>query len=300
MKLRTNFIFIITITISMLYNYSSEAGTVLRSMENEFIKLISNISPSVVEISATRHSRSLRGERMASENIGSGVIYDENGHIITTESVIIGSRKIEVRLSDGRTYDAKVVGTDTGSGIAVIKINADDINAVTIGNSDKLLPGSWVITIGRSYGELPTISFGIVSGLEAIPNRPAYYEAIRIDANISPGNSGGAVVDMDGNLIGIIAATIAEPRTLDFSKTFPGIIRERILPEDKYNEKLEVTFLGHGKQNFAIPINYVRKVADDLIKYGKIDRGWLGVYIETIRDERIKKSWHGINRRSNR
>ncbi len=288
--MKTKVIFILIAILFMLYNYPSSAGNILRSMEGEFIKIINNISPSIVEISATKFMRSPRDGRMTNENIGSGVIYDENGYIITTESVIIGARKIEVRLHDGRTYDAKVVGADSGSGIAVIKINAENLNTPDFGNSDKLRPGSWVIAMGRSYGELPTISFGIVSGWELIPNRPPYFFAIRIDANINPGNSGGAVTDMDGNLIGIIAATIAEPRTLDLSKTFPGIIREQVRSADRFGEKLEVTLFGHGKQNFVIPINYARKIADELITNGKVERGWLGIYIETTRDERIKKA----------
>ncbi|MGQ9607865.1 MAG: S1C family serine protease [bacterium] len=288
--MKVKFIFILIIGLFILYNYPSNASNILRSMESEFIKIIGNISPSIVEISATKLMRSPRGDRVSNKNIGTGVIYDENGNIITTESVIAGSKKIEVSLYDGKTYDAKVIGTDAGSGIAVIKINAENLNVPNMGNSDKLRSGSWVITIGRSYGESSTISSGIVSGFEIIPNRPAYYEAIRIDANINPGNSGGAVVDMDGNLIGIILATIAEPRTLDFSRTFPEIIKERIYPLDRLDEKLEVTLLGHGKQNFAIPINYARKIADDLIRYGKIERGWLGIYIEPVEDGRIKKA----------
>lgn len=288
--MKAKFIFILIIGLFILYSYPSNASNILRSMESEFIKIISNISPSIVEISATKLLRSPRGDRVSNKSIGTGVIYDENGNIITTESVIIGSKKIEVSLHDGKTYDAKVVGIDAGSGIAVININAENLNVPSIGNSDKLRPGSWVITMGRSYGESSTISFGIVGGFEVIPNRPAYYEAIRIDANISPGNSGGAIVDMDGNLIGIISATIAEPRILDFSKTFPEIIKERIYPLDRLGEKLEVTLLGHGKQNFAIPINYARKIADDLIRYGKVERGWLGIYIEPVEDGRIKKA----------
>jgi serine protease Do len=276
------------------------ADTIARTLEKEFIRIVNNVSPSIVEISATRRELLKRPSGFR-EKVGSGVIIDRKGYIVTTESVVGNSNKIKVTLADGRKLNARLIGVDPATDLAVIKIDADNLSLVVIGNSNNIRSGSWVLTIGQSYGTAPTISFGIINGMEPIPDRHSYYDAMRINARIRPGNSGGAVIDMDGNLVGIITAASAETRIIDFSP-LEDKIKEKLpdaqgfwrFKRDEDNSfSMQVPFQGSFFRDdgdaFAIPINFVKGIVDDLIEFGKIERGWLGVLIQPIGDEIAKK-----------
>jgi S1-C subfamily serine protease len=234
--MRVRQISILTFTIvvtSVMCGQSMASDDILRSMEEEFTKIVEDVSPAIVEIKAAKSS-SIRQSRSSAirEDIGTGIIIDRKGHIVTTESVVGGADKIGVTLADGRAFEAEIVGTDRETDIALIKVvDVEDLPAVLLGDSDNVRSGSWVITIGRSYGKCPTVSFGIVSGVEPVPGRPAYYDAIKINASVSPGNSGGGVIDMNGKVVGIITAAAAEPRAIDFAPLSPGTLRIPELPE---------------------------------------------------------------------
>jgi len=304
MKIKNVGLMLIIASILVSCSQYLTADTLLRSIEKEFIRIVNNASPSIVEISATKHNPIKRLQfRALREKVGTGIIIDEEGYIVTTESVVGGSNKIEVTLFDGKNFDAKIVGVDPATDIALIKIGAENLPVASLGNSDSISSGSWVLTIGRSYGEAPTLSFGIVNGTESPPDRPAYYDAIRINANVSPGNSGGGVIDMDGKLVGIIIAAIAEPRTIDFFEPFfeslEDISKDEVRSQgrDTYWSVLRKddgslvrgSFLGVREEIFAIPINFAKKIVDDLIEYGEVERGWLGVFIQPVRREDIKR-----------
>jgi len=293
---------IIVILVIILCGQSLHANGILRSMEKEFIRMVNKVSPSIVEISASKRSRIAS---IKQENVGTGIIISGEGHIVTTESVVEGANKVQVTLMDGRSFDGKVVGADPASDIAVISINTANLPVIAMGNSDTIRYASWILTLGRSYGESPTISFGIVNGFEVMPHKPAYYKAIKITANASPGNSGGAAIDMDGNLVGIVTAGISEPRIVDFGSEIKNLRPDELMKEaEKFRSRIEGgyqteigntagmlrgTFFGGREGSFAIPINYARKIVGDLIEYGEIERGWLGVHIDNIDYNRMRR-----------
>jgi len=187
------------------------------------------------------------------ESIGSGVILDAaNGYILTNAHVLRGAKTITVTLSDGRVFKAKLIGADQPSDIAVLQIKADQLTAAPQGNSDKLKVGDFVAAIGNPFGLNQTVTSGIVSGLERSGlGIEGYENFIQTDASINPGNSGGALINLQGQVVGINTA---------------------ILAPDGGN-------IGIG---FAIPINMARSVMAQLIKYGSVKRGMMGIYAQDL------------------
>jgi serine protease DegQ len=179
--------------------------------------------------------------------LGSGVIVSAEGYLITNHHVVDGADEIEVMLADGRQAQAKVVGTDPETDVAVLKISLDKLPAVTFGNSERLQVGDSVLAIGNPFGVGQTVTSGIVSALDRRGlGLNTFENFIQTDAAINPGNSGGALVDSSGNLVGI--------NTAIFSRTGGS--------------------LGIG---FAIPAATARGVMEGLIKDGRVIRGWIGV-----------------------
>jgi Do/DeqQ family serine protease len=189
------------------------------------------------------------------QSAGSGVIVDAAlGHILTNHHVIENAREITVTLFDNRTMKAVVVGTDPASDLAVLKVAADELEAVSFGDSSALHVGDYVVAIGNPFGFSHTVTSGIVSGLGRSgvnPDRDSYEDFIQTDASINPGNSGGALVNLNGELVGINSAIL--------SRTGGNI--------------------GIG---FAIPVNMARGVMDQLVEFGQVSRGLLGVTITSI------------------
>jgi serine protease Do len=188
--------------------------------------------------------------------LGSGVIVASDGYILTNYHVITGAQEIEVHLSDNRSFKAKIIGSDSLSDVAVIKIIGDipkDLPVSFLGNSDSIQPGEWVAAIGNPFNLLSTVTAGIISALnrQIAPDLNLYQSYIQTDAAINPGNSGGALVNVFGELIGI--------NTLIYSETGG--------------------FMGIG---FAIPINMAKQAMEDLIYEGKVIRGWIGVNVQEV------------------
>lgn len=191
------------------------------------------------------------------ETLGSGVIITSDGYVLTANHVVADSDQIKISVPGNKTeYPAKVVGTDPDTDVAVLKINEDNLPAITLGNSDQIDIGDIVLAIGNPFnisqpGQTPSVSMGIISALGRGLGFNRYENFIQTDAAINPGNSGGALVDAEGRLIGINTA---------------------IASSSEGNE-------GIG---FAVPINLARHVADRLIHGGKVTRGYLGVIPEDI------------------
>ncbi|TAE50857.1 MAG: Do family serine endopeptidase [Bacteroidetes bacterium] len=186
---------------------------------------------------------------------GSGIILSEDGYIVTNNHVIEGAEDIEVGLNDNHTYKAELVGTDPTTDLALLKIDADKLTPITLGNSDEVRVGEWVLAIGNPFNLNSTVTAGIVSAkarnINILKNRSAIESFIQTDAAVNPGNSGGALVDLEGNLIGINTA-IASPTG---------------------------SYSGYA---FAVPVNLARKVVEDLMQYGTVQRGYLGVTIRNV------------------
>jgi Do/DeqQ family serine protease len=184
---------------------------------------------------------------------GSGVIVDaKQGYIVTNAHVVENADEITVTLQDGRDLKAEVVGSDKDSDVAVLKVSAEGLAQMPLGDSARLEVGDFVVAIGNPFGLQHTVTSGIVSGLSRTGLNPdAYEDFIQTDASINPGNSGGALVNLRGELIGI---------------------NTEIISRNGGN-------LGIG---FAIPVNLARSVMDQLIKYGTVKRGQLGVSMYTV------------------
>lgn len=253
-----------------------------RRLENAFVKVAEQASKSVVVITSSRSieakagspggeelgeqfegtpfefffRRLPRGHPRHVDSQGSGIILRPDGYIVTNKHVVEGTDKITVRLKDGRQYEAKIVGVDERTDIAVIKVDAKDLPAATLGNSDEVKVGQWAIAIGAPY-ELDysfTVGFVSATGRWGLMTRggSAYEDYIQTDAAINPGNSGGPLCDIEGRVIGM-------------NTLIRGLNR------------------GLG---FAIPINMTREIANQLIDKGKIIRPWLGIGIQSLADHK--------------
>lgn len=200
------------------------------------------------------------------QNIGSGVLIDSDGYIVTTEAVVRNADKIEVKFSCGQRQSATLVGIDGYSDIAVLRAENGYPTETVLGDSDQLGPGSWVVTVGCSYGACPTLSFGIVNGLEILSDNP-HYEAIQINAPMKPGNSGGAVANTSGEIVGVITATLDQvPISSKVQSSRGDFQHSRIFSAQDIC--------------FALPIKTVQAIARDIIHHGAVPRGWLGVRVD--------------------
>ncbi|MEX0821758.1 MAG: trypsin-like peptidase domain-containing protein [Rhodothermales bacterium] len=191
------------------------------------------------------------------QSVGSGVLISPQGYIVTNHHVVENAESIQVTLSDKRLYDARIVGTDPSTDLAVLKIEdgGRDFPAVRLGNSDGLQVGEWVLAIGNPFRLTSTVTAGIVSAtgrqVNIIDGDFGIEDFIQTDAAINPGNSGGAVVNLNGELVGIATAIATESGSYE----------------------------GYG---FAVPANLMERVAGDLIEYGEVRRGYLGVVIQNV------------------
>ncbi|UCD71024.1 MAG: DegQ family serine endoprotease [Syntrophobacterales bacterium] len=185
-------------------------------------------------------------------SLGSGFIIDKQGYILTNNHVIEKADKIKVILSDEEEFDAEVVGRDPKTDIALIKIEpTKPLQAVTMGNSDKLQVGEWIIAIGNPFGLEHTVTAGIVSAKGRVIGSGPYDDFIQTDASINPGNSGGPLINMRGEVVGINTVIIA----------------------------------GGQGIGFAIPINMAKQILPQLKERGEVTRGWLGVKIQNVTPE---------------
>ncbi len=184
----------------------------------------------------------------ALQGTGSGVLITPDGYIVTNNHVIKGAGEIEVTLNNNKNYIAKVIGVDTKADIALIKIDAADLEYIPFGNSNDIKLGEWVLAVGNPFNLTSTVTAGIVSAkardLNAYDGTPQSF--IQTDAAINPGNSGGALVNIDGKLIGINTAITSQTGS----------------------------YIGYG---FAVPSNNVRKIVEDIMEYGNVQQGILGI-----------------------
>ncbi|MEN2986226.1 MAG: DegQ family serine endoprotease [Thermodesulfovibrionaceae bacterium] len=263
------------------YQISKESQEVLSKIGNAMAEVVQAVRPAVVNIYTTKKikrqripfpfddpffrrffdeefSELFRPREFTQTSLGSGVIVDASGYILTNYHVIKGADEIKVKLFDKRVFDGTVVGTDAKTDLAVIKIKAEGLRPIKWGDSDKLKVGETVIAIGNPYGLALTVTSGIVSATgRANVGIADYEDFIQTDAAINPGNSGGPLVNVRGELVGI--------NTAIFSTTG-----------------------GYQGIGFAIPSNLARFVMENLIKHIKLGRGWLGVTVQDLDPEMAK------------
>jgi len=260
---------------------SQQSVDTLAKIGQATAELAEAVKPSVVNISTTRTVKLQSGvnpfsddplfkkffgdqfrmpKERKSASLGSGVIVDPKGYILTANHVIQGAEEIKVTLSDKREFKGKVIGSDAMTDIGIIKIDAgDDLPAIQWGDSDTLRVGETVLAIGSPYGLSQTVTMGIVSAVgRANVGIADYEDFIQTDAAINPGNSGGALINIKGELVGINTAIFS-------------------------------TSGGYQGIGFAVPTGMAKTVMDSLITGGKVIRGWLGVTIQALTPELAKQ-----------
>jgi serine protease Do len=246
-----------------------------------FAPIVKKVAPSVVKVSVTSKTgespmampdndffRRFFGDNgdlfgpghnrgFMQHGLGSGVVVSADGYILTNNHVVNNASEIQVALSDGRQFTAKVIGTDAKTDVALIKIKAENLPALKLTDSDKVEIGDVVLAIGNPFGIGQTVTEGIVSAKNRATSGDMDEDFIQTDAAINPGNSGGALVDTEGRLVGINSAIL----------TRSG---------------------GNQGIGFAVPSNLCRWVMESLVKNGRVDRGYLGVVIQDITPELAK------------
>ena len=204
-------------------------------------------------------------EAQQQKGLGSGVIITTDGYIVTNNHVIDGAERLEVTLNDNRTFNARVIGTDASTDLALIKIDAKDLHAISMGDSDGLKVGEWVLAVGNPFGFTSTVTVGIVSAkarnissMTRSGNTIGIESFIQTDVAVNPGNSGGALVNMRGELVGINAAIYSQ------TGNYAGC-------------------------SFAIPTSIVKKVISDIRQYGSVQRAVLGIAFSELTPQLIKE-----------
>ena len=268
--------------------------SVLQMLERDFQRVVTEARPAVVKVVATQIMPvslppNVEELTFTRQNIGSGILIDPAGHVVTTTFEMETPSKIEVIFNDKKVSSAKLIGTDILTDIAVLRIvntprESTSTNAVRSpkgpgerielmpprkwGDSSKIDTGSWVVTIGSTYGQSPIVSFGVVGGWDTLPNQLCG-ELIKINAAVTPGNSGGAVVNTSGEVVGMILAVLTEPTRTDSDIDITQLL-------------VQSPLLGIRNQEitFAMPIETVHAVAKEIIEHGKVARGWLGVEVD--------------------
>jgi serine protease Do len=258
---------------------SKRAGMEVIGFPQSFADLAEKVNPAVVNISTTTILKvpgnpfrqffgpeegpfgdffhhffgNVPDQEMKQQSLGSGFIIDKDGYILTNNHVVAGAEEIKVKLADGREFKARVVGRDSKTDLALLKISSlfKNLPVLPLGDSDTMRVGDWVLAIGNPFGLGHTVTQGIISATGRVIGSGPYDDFLQTDAPINPGNSGGPLINLKGEVIGINSAIIA---------TGQGI-------------------------GFAIPSNMARNIASQLKEKGKVVRGWIGVTIQSVTSE---------------
>ncbi|MDE1853385.1 MAG: trypsin-like peptidase domain-containing protein [Thaumarchaeota archaeon] len=218
----------------------------LSGFEDQVTQAVEKLSESIVSVSSMRLERRFFGI-VPLEGQGSGIILDRKGLIVTNNHVIDGANQVHVSLKDGRTFTGEVVGSDEATDVAVIRVDASDLPAANLGDSEAVRVGQFVLAIGNALALPggPTVSMGVLSAKgRPLPGSDFIFEGLlQTDAAVNPGNSGGPLADLDGKIIGITTMMIPYAQ-------------------------------GMG---FAIPINTVKKIAQEILESGRVSRRWIGI-----------------------
>ncbi|HEV2227290.1 MAG TPA: trypsin-like peptidase domain-containing protein, partial [Nitrososphaerales archaeon] len=218
----------------------------ISGFEDQITQAVEKLSESIVSVSSMRLERRYFGI-VPLEGQGSGIILDKKGLIITNNHVIDGASQVSVSLKDGRTFTGEVVGSDEATDVAVIRLNANDLPAADLGDSEALKVGQFVLAIGNALGLPggPTVSMGVLSAKgRPLPGSDFVFEGLlQTDAAVNPGNSGGPLADLEGRIIGITTMMIPYAQ-------------------------------GMG---FAIPINTVKRISQEILEKGRVTRRWIGI-----------------------
>lgn len=234
----------------------------LADLESRVASVVETIGPSVAVVETVRVARHRGGPAFEAPGQATALATDRAGFLVTNEHVVDGATQVTVRLSDGRAFPAEVLGGDAVTDLALVKIEAGEIPAATLGNSEALRVGQFVLAVGNALGLPggPTVSLGVVSALgRPLPGSDFVFEGlIQTDAAINPGNSGGPLVDLSGAVVGINTAMVPFAQGVGFS----------------------------------IPIHAVARITEDLRRHGRVIRPWIGVLVAELGPDLARR--HGL------
>ena len=286
------FLFCLNSRVALSQSGSSVQDDPTWSRANAITRAVQEISPAVVGINVTAvqeqqvspfaadpffrqffqndpfYRQFMQRQKIEIQSLGSGFIISSDGYIVTNGHVVQNATRVLVTMTDGTRRPAKIIGHDSNTDIALLKIDGDNLPYCKFGNSDSILIGEWAIAFGNPFGlfdinNKPTVTVGVISslGMNLKAESNEYSGMIETDAAINPGNSGGPLVDADGRVIGMNTMI--------------------------YTAGVSQSYIGYG---FAIPINRIRLIVEQLREYGKVVRhGWVGLELQTV-DESIAKS----------
>jgi serine protease Do len=277
---------ILVVVVTFLFFLWGWTGSVfaqhkaLSSLEEDITNVVESIKPSLVTIETESRTASLEKTKrpdIPATFVGSGIIYTADGYILTTASVVGGMEIFKVTLPNGKFVRGKLVGTDDQSNVAVLKVEEKGLTPARLGNSNKVRVGSWLTVVGNSFGLPNAVALGLVNGLREDG-------FIQMSANVSPGNSGGPVLDTYGDVIGLVSAKLSEPSYINAIRIY-----EDQTGRQSFTIPAHEIELPSSGVSLALPINKVKIIADDIIKHGSVERGYLGIYPENLDEETLEK-----------
>jgi S1-C subfamily serine protease len=261
------------------------AGNTLSSLEDELAQIVENVKTSIVTVSCqydvrrasaflwpldafqSRTSQSASSKRM----VGSGIVYTEE-IVVTSGSVVRSSEAVTVAFEDGRSYEAQVLGFDRNANVCVLRVTGLRARPIPIGNSKSIRVGSLVVLMGNSFGKLPTVALGTVSGRQKVARTHGKWEVIQLSGPVHPGNSGGAVLNTRGELVAMVMGRLV-------GEMKPGFLGRRT----EVDQQIEAVSPASGSVGLALPAEEVRTIVEELLKNGYVPEGYLGVSVQTYR-----------------
>jgi serine protease Do len=266
--------FIVLLVFSLIILFETGTAGVLESLDEELTSLVEKTEPYLVTV---------KGQGSWKNLIATGIIYDDEGHVVTS-SHVYDADQFEITFKNGTSYPAHKTGVDRQTGLAVLKVDGDNLQGPRWGEASKLRDGAWILVVGNSYGTPATVNFGILSGRTD-------EGFLQLGVEINPGSSGGAVLDTDGRVVGVLIAVEAAPEFLTSES-----IRNSYF-QSMYG-RAGFPGLLHRTENkaIAVPAEQVMRIVDQLVEYGEVQRGFLGISQRNL-SETSRKEYgieHGV------
>ena len=283
MKLRYSILLLWFMFCAFLFGFT-EPGCAQRkalsTLEEEITGLVESIKPSLVTIETeSQILKSEKSKKVPSAFVGSGIVYTSDGYILTSASVAGRMGNFKVTFPNRKSLKGKLVGTDEESNLAVLKVEANNLIPAKLGDSDRIKVGSWLTVVGNSFGLPNAVALGLVNGVREDG-------FIQMSANVSPGNSGGPVLDTYGKVIGLVSAKLSEPSYISAMKVYSDKSGNKTITIPP--RQIEIPSSGIS---LALPANKVRSTADRIIKYGSVRRGYLGIYPDHL-DQTLSEEYN--------
>ena len=276
------FCFLVVLMAVLSAPCAALAGNTLASLEEELAQLVENVKPSIVTVSSQYDVKKASafawplarlhtepGQGAARVSVGSGIVFAQE-IIVTSGSVVRSSGEVTVAFEDGRSYQGRVLGVDKNANVCVLRVTGLKARPITVGSSKSIKVGSLVVLMGNSFGKLPTVALGTVSGRQKVARTHGKWEIIQLSGPVHPGNSGGAVLNTKGELVAMVMGRLA-------GETKSGLMRSPA----ELGQQVDALTGGSGSVGVALPAEEVRNVVEGLLRNGRITAGYLGVRVQS-------------------